>query len=481
VGTDRAVRPRADLAAAAVAAGLVLAAVLAGWWWSRGGHPVGAAAAPLHGQWRPRVGPGTPIALAVAVLVVGYGPRLARRLRWRPLLGLGYLAAVAWSAGLGLVDGWRVGLADRLITEHEYLAEVRGVTDVPVMLRMFTGRILDLQPDSWATYVAGHPPGALLVFVGLDRLGLHGGGWAAAVCVLAGATTVATVPLTLRALGAERAGRASVPFLVLFPGAVWFGASADAIFAAVTTAGVALLAIGVARGRHGWAFGGGALLGLGAFLSYGLVLMLPLALAVALVARRPRPLLAAAGGAAVVAVAFAALGFWWLDGYRLAVRRYQQGAAAERPYAYWVWANLAVLVLSAGLAVAPILRRVVLRAVGTVRTAWTGRASRVGRAVRAARSMRVPRAVRAMSGWRAVRRPLGRVPPALALPLAAVLAIVVADLTGLGDGEVERTWLPFAVWLPAAAVLLPPGSRWRWLAVQAATALVVNHLIFTTW
>jgi hypothetical protein len=67
------------------------------------------------------------------------------------------------------------------------------------------------------------------------------------------------------------------------------------------------------------------------------------------------------------------------------------------------------------------------------------------------------------------------------LPLAAATAIVAADLSGLSKAEVERIWLPFAVWLPAGAGLLPPGSRRTWLAVQAATALLINHLLLTVW
>jgi hypothetical protein len=46
---------------------------------------------------------------------------------------------------------------------------------------------------------------------------------------------------------------------------------------------------------------------------------------------------------------------------------------------------------------------------------------------------------------------------------------------------VERIWLPFAVWLMAGAALLPPATRRGWLIVQATLALLVNHLLLTTW
>ncbi|MEV6971815.1 hypothetical protein AB0M47_42640, partial [Hamadaea sp. NPDC051192] len=65
------------------------------------------------------------------------------------------------------------------------------------------------------------------------------------------------------------------------------------------------------------------------------------------------------------------------------------------------------------------------------------------------------------------------------LALGAVAAIVVADLSGLSKAEVERIWLPFAIWLPAAAALL--SHRKAWLVAQAATALAVNHLLHTVW
>jgi hypothetical protein len=71
--------------------------------------------------------------------------------------------------------------------------------------------------------------------------------------------------------------------------------------------------------------------------------------------------------------------------------------------------------------------------------------------------------------------------PVLVLGLAALAAILFADLSGLSKAETERIWLPFGVWLLPLTALLPrPGRRW-WLAAQAATALAVNHLLLTGW
>jgi methylthioxylose transferase len=71
--------------------------------------------------------------------------------------------------------------------------------------------------------------------------------------------------------------------------------------------------------------------------------------------------------------------------------------------------------------------------------------------------------------------------PAVVLPCAGLLAIAAADLSGLSKAEVERIWLPFTVWLMAGVALLPAPSRRFWLATQAAVALLINHLLLTTW
>ena len=63
------------------------------------------------------------------------------------------------------------------------------------------------------------------------------------------------------------------------------------------------------------------------------------------------------------------------------------------------------------------------------------------------------------------------------LPLAAALAILVADLSGLSKAEVERIWLPYGIWLLVATAWLPAAHRRWWLATQALTALAVTHLL----
>lgn len=449
------VRVSPDTWVVALVALVVAAAVVVGAYLNRPGSGVvlWAPAAPLFGVWLPHAGPGSAFAVLIAFAVVAWGPPLAGYLPWRRLLALGYLASLSWTFALAMIDGWSRGFAGRLTNPNEYLREVPGITDIPAMLRGFSSRILDFQPDSWTTHVAGHPPGATLVFVWLDRIGLSGGAWAAVLCVVAGSLVTVAVPVTLSALGRCDAARATVPFAVLFPGAVWVGVSADGLFAGVTAVGVALLAIAARafRARHWYAVPcsvlAGVLLGFGAFLSYGLVLMGLIAFAVTLAGgavRRVLPL--AVVGALAVAAAFAAGGFWWPEGYHLVIERYYQGIASQRPYAYWAWANLASLALSAGPALI------------------------VG-ARRAGAEMFL-----AGSPWRDRWRE-----PASLLALAAVAAILLADVSGLSKAETERIWLPFIVWLLPGVSALPPRARRGWLVVQALTALAVNHLVLTYW
>ncbi|MFF5174697.1 hypothetical protein ACFY3U_18955 [Micromonospora sp. NPDC000089] len=454
-------RGRGDLLVLALEAVLLVAAVVVGAVLNRRGAGLHADAAPLYATWLPHVGWGTPAAVLVAAVVLGPGLAWARTARWGPLLAAGWLAAVAWTLSLALVDGWSRGLTERLTPQAEYLHEVPGVGDVRATLAGFTDRILDFRPDSWSTHTAGHPPGALLVFVGLDRIGLGGGTAAALCCVLVGATVAVSVPVTLRALGGADAARAVLPFLVLLPGAVWVGASADGVFAGVVAAGLALLAV---RGPV-VALAGGLLLGFALHLSYGFVLVGALALVVLALrpGRRRAATLAATAGVVVVVGAFVLAGFRWWEGYDRVVERYYQGWAADRPYSYWVWANLAALLLSAGPVLGPALRRAALAARATWRPASATTPTLVpgGR-----RPAVIAHRVRALG-------------PTVLLPAAAALAVLGADLSGMSKAEVERIWLPFAVWLLVATAHLPAPTRRWWLAGQALTALAVNHLLLT--
>jgi len=437
---------RRDLYAAGAAVLLVTAAVLVGRHIQGTSHTLFVNWPPLLASWDPHLGPGTPAAVLVTVTVVAYGPALAVRLRWRTLLLLAWTTATAWTFSLALIDGWQRGIAGRLTTRHEYLQVIDRFHDIPSTLRDFTHHILLDSPDHWPAHVAGHPPAAPLTFVLLDRIGLGGGGWAGVWCITVGATACVAVLVTVRALADETLARRAAPFLALAPAAVWMGTSADGYFAAVAAWTVALLALAVTR-RSLWAAGGAGLLyGLTCYLSYGLTLVAVIAGAVLVlgrdgIRRRPVLLVPLLAGLAVVPTAFTLAGFDWWEAYRLLVTRYYQGAGGVRPYGYWVWANLACTVLIAGLATVAGLRR---------------------------------------AGAVLVRDRLGTPGARLALLVAAaLLALLVADLSGMSKAETERIWLPFALWLlPACAFLSAPR---RWLTAQAVLALLLNHLLLTGW
>ncbi len=452
-----------DLYAAGAAVLLVTAAVLVGRHIQGTSRTLFVDWPPLLASWEPHLGPGTPAAVLVAIATVAYGPSLAARLPWRALVPLTWGTAMAWTSSLALIDGWHRGIAVRLTTPHEYLRAIDRFQDVPAALRGFTRHILLGSPDNWPAHVAGHPPAATLTFVLLDRIGLRGGGWAGMWCIVVGATACVAVLVTVRALAGETLARGAAPFLVLAPAAVWMGASADAYFAAVAAWAVALLALAVTRRSLWWAGASGLLFGLTCYLSYGLTLVALIAAAVLVLGRhgirgRPALLVPLLAGLAVVPTAFTLAGFSWWEAYHLLVTRYYQGVGGIRPYGYWVWANLACTVLITGLATAAGLRR---------------------------------------TGAVLVRRrgdPPDRTAEArLALLVAAaLLALLVADLSGMSKAETERIWLPFALWLlPACAFLTLPrasgsapagGTPIRaWLTAQALLALLLNHLLLTGW
>ncbi|MEU6802864.1 hypothetical protein [Streptomyces neyagawaensis] len=435
---------RRDLYAVAAAALLVVTAALVGVAVKRAKDVLHVGWPPLYANWLPHVGPGTPAALTVAVAVVAYGPALAARLPWRPLLWTAWATATAWTFSLALVDGWHRGIARRLTTRYEYLQVIDRFDDIPHTLRDFTRHILLGSPDHWPPHVAGHPPGATLTFVFLDRIGLGGGAWAGVLVITVGAATSAAVLVTVRTLTSEALARRAAPFLVLSPAAVWAGTSADGYFAAVAAWAVAFLALAVTGHRpRTTAFAAGLLLGLTVYLSYGLTLFAVLVMAVLFLGTRRRAVVPyVIGGLCVVPVAFTVVGFDWWEAYRLLVERYHQGAGGFRPYGYWVWANLACTVLVVGPATVAGLRRT-----GAALARW-GASS-------------------------AVERRLGL------LLCSALLMLLVADLSGMSKAETERIWLPFAMWLLAAGAFLDRPRAW--LTAQATLALLLNHLLLTGW
>lgn len=366
-------------------------------------------------------------AVAYAALMVPALPRLARA-RWPYALAGSWLAAVGWALTLAATDGvsriWTT-----LTSRYEYLAGLPAMGDHPLAwLRGFT-RALPAYPE----HVKGHPPLPMLILWALDHIGLHGPVPAAFLLVGAGCAAPPAIAATLSVIAGRAFARRALPFLVLSPTAMFVATSMDALFLGVCATGVALFAL---AGRPATAFGGGLLLGAAPYLSYALLTVGALVLAV-LVTRRPpkRLVVALVAGALVVPAAMTAAGFWWADGVAATGSAWAASAGGDRPYLYFLFGDLAVLAVCLGPAV--------LAGLGAgleTRTEW--------------------------------RRWI--------LPGAAFLAVLALDLSGVTRGEVERIWLPYAAWMATVTGFLRPPAR-GWLAAQAVVALVMQATMGSPW
>jgi methylthioxylose transferase len=448
---------RGDPVTLVAALALIIIAAVVGYQMNRRGLPIVLPRPPLLAFWHPHIGWGTPL----AILCVLLGLRLQHVvtiLSWRRLLLTGWLLNLAWMCSLTLVDGLQRGWIDVLLDPNEYLHDLHRISDPWTFLSSFT-RFIAFGPGVdgdlvWTTHVAGHPPLTTLIFWLLARIGLGGGFWAGALCILVASAASVALPVTLRELGAEAAGRRILPFIALFPGAVWMAVSADGLFTGVAVSGLALVCRGAARGRLLASLAGGLLLGIAVFLSYGLVLFGLVVLVALLLTVRQRslrrivaPWLIATGGFVAVAAAHLALGFNWVSGL-LALRvRYYQGIASQRPFSYFVYANLAAWLVSCS----PLL------AIG------------------------IARSIAALSRGRPRPCPWTQDRIAALLALSGVLAALVANLSALSKAETERIWLSFGV-IAYAGLALLRGRTASWALVASTTwALLVNHLLNTGW
>ena len=467
--TDRLKSGRAALISAAVAVVLVGAAILVP---RVTGEDVRVNWPPLHADWDPRIGWMTIPAVLIGVLLVVGLPRLVAASSWRRTLLIGYAGVWLWTMAVAMTEGPH-GLArvfDVVDRPGEYVYDAQRVDAILPMLRTFIDHIPMDSVDNWRTHVAGHPPGALLFFVLVDRLGITDPFWIGVVVVTIGSTAIGAVLHTLKVMGSEKLARAALPWIVLAPVAVYMGVNGDAVFTAVAAWGLCLLAVATCVPRHrvSAGIGAGLLLGLCVYLSYGLVLLGILALAVLWLGRSWRALPWALGGALAVAAVFTALGFAWWEAYPVLRERYYDGIASERAYSYWVWADVAAWTFTVGLAVWAAFPR----GVAALRGAFDRRlvladqraqeTSDVAPCDDAAAS---PRDRTVLAG----------------LAAAAMLTILVATLSGMSKAEVERIWMPFTIWVVALPLLLP--RRWHrpLLASQVVIALLVQQLLLTRW
>ncbi|HMF82972.1 MAG TPA: hypothetical protein VKI01_06830 [Acidimicrobiia bacterium] len=389
-------------------------------------------AAPLVGTFDLRVSGRVVVAVVLGVVIALAGPRLADLCGWRALLLSSAVGAALWAISLALVDGVQ-GLTSPLEARTEYLADVAKVGSPLTFLSTFVDRIAD-----YHVHVQGHPPGMVLLLSAMERVGLGGSAWAAALCIAGGVAAVPAVLAAVRDVAGEEMARRAAPFLVLTPAAIWIATSADAFFLGVGAWAVALVVLATGRtdpSADAYALAGGVLFGVAAFLSYGLVLLAIVPAVVAWRRRRPRPIALAAMGAAPVFLAFVAAGFSWVAGLLATRERYYVGVGGRRPYLDFLVADVACLAIAIGPAVVVALAR--------LRDRWM---------------------------W--------------LLAGGTLMAVAAAMISGMSKGEVERIWLPFAIWLFPAGAVLGVGRRRgasAWLGLQAATAIAVATIVKTSW
>jgi hypothetical protein len=155
---------------------------------------------------------------------------------------------------------------------------------------------------------------------------------------------------------------------------------------------------------------------------------------VAIARRRLRPVVVAAVAALTVGLGFLAAGFSWIEGLAATRERYFAGIASQRPYLTFLVVNLVVLALLLG-------------PIGTYGLAR----------------------LRDRAGWMLVGGAAG--------------AVALADLSGMSRAEVERIWLPFAVWILLACGAIDarvPATRGL-LAIQATACLAISTTVVTAW
>jgi hypothetical protein len=374
-------------------------------------------------------------AAVVAIVAIVVLPKVAQNWAWRRMLLVSWIACGAWAVSLAIADGFG-RLAEPLTTKYEYLTGVPYVGDswgsLHTFLRTFTARL-----PAYPTHVKGHGPLALLPFWALARIGLPQPSAAATMVIALGTSSIVAVAITMRLLIGEAAARRALPFLVLMPGVLWIATSGDAMFLGVSAWGMALLA--VATTKHGrtsvlYALAAGLLLGGTAYMSYGLLVLALLPLAVVVAQRRGALVVPLVAGAALVAIAFGLEGFDYISGFEATKRAFNAGVGPARSRTYFALGNIGDLCLSVG----PVLT-IGLANLRTRRLAY--------------------------------------------LVVPVVIAVVLSDSTGFVRGEAERIWLPFVPWLTAAVadLRLTPRSRTALLAAQAITALVIQSFVIGPW
>ena len=387
-------------------------------------------AAPLFGTIAPAIGLAVIPATLLAIALIWLLPRLCASVSWPKLLSITPLLTATWAVGLAATRGWS-SVTQPLLDRHDYLVAVPRVASDPGFLANFVDKLW-----TYPIHVQGHPPGMLLVLRALREVGLGGAGWATVVVLGIGASAVAAVLIVVRTVAGEDRARACAPFLVLTPAAIWIATSADAFFMGVAAWAVALGVIAVTTPRRSrgilLSVGAGIAAATAAFLSYGLVALGSMAVTLPRTARTVGRLLLLGAAAGAIFFAFYSAGFSWIEALGATIHRYEVGISALRPDGFFAFNNLVAFSLVLGPAVIYALIRL--------------------------RDRRV---------WLIAGAALG--------------SVLLSNLSGLSQGEVERIWLPFAPWVVVAACAIPTAAQRSWLAGQALVAFAIQLTVRVPW
>jgi len=514
----------------AVAAWLVVVVVALAWGTAAiADADVALRAAPVMGHWRWHGDPAVVGAVLVGAAIVAAGPTLAARAPWWAVPWGAGGAAAGWTAALAAADGWH-RVTEPLTTRHEYEPFASGIRDLRGFLAGYADGL-----RTFPVHVQGHPPGPVVLAWALDRVGLGGAGWLAALALAGWGVAVAAALVAARAVAGERAARRAAPALALLPAAVWAGTSLDALFAGLTAAAAALAIVAVTRRsarrvpcqttfapRHAgqirrWlrprqstqigtrvrrceqqvpicvdrrsarAPSSCVLASDGSDSPWTRRTLPDTALAGAAGLAAGTALLFTYGAALMLLVPLAVGAVLVAAGGRRpaagAARRQPAPHRGARPVALAAWAAGGVAAMLGMAAAAGFWWPAGVEATGTAYWGGIGRLrpaaylTLVGNP--AALALATGPAVAAGLGVAVARirtRARAAVRTAL-LPAAALGAVLVADLSQMSRGETERIWLPFVPWLALAA----PGDRRGWLAAQVALALVLQTTLDSPW
>ena len=384
-------------------------------------------APPLTAFWERRLNSSFILMASAAALGAWLLPIVAVRLRWHVALGVAFVSTFVFSCVFAINDGW-FGFTDPVVERVAY----RNAIDKVQSPGQFLNDFIDLvSKRDVGIHVQGHPPGMVLVTWALDKIGLGNGRVLTFIVVLGGAAAVVGVLVALRCLIDERIARQALPFVALSPACLWIASAPDAFFAGVvawTIACVSFAVTSTSRRSLMWSGIAGVLYFCCLMLSYGYALVALPILVICIWKRRWQPLLVVAATSSALILLLLTQGFWWFEGLATTKFIYYDTVASQRPYKYFLFANIAALSISFG-------------PMTLVAFTW----------------------LRDRGLW---------------VVVASFVAVVgIANLSGLSKAEVERIWLPFTLFLLAGGAAFWTGRR-PLRTVQIALAI---QLSFAVW